>query len=424
VRTRLCRIFRLRSAIEPRLRERFAVVGDNRLSARSGASAGLVLVAGTVMRSDFATGEFRDGTRLLLSTHNIGEDMKPTRIFLVRLFLLLSTIVCSFPALAASYTFISIDYPGAAQTDAYGISNSGQVVGNFYDAAFNALGSYSYNGSFKLIPPPSGSLATSLSGVNVSGVMDGAATFDGVTGVGFIRSSKRNYTTFAHPGSSDTEGRAINDNGLITGFYLDPTESFNIGFIYYSSSNTFQDIGPGPVVNPSAGTIAQGVSNNGQVVGSSVLVAAAACPTCAQKRYGWLRSASGATMVFDVNGVNTAARGITDSGLITGFINGNQGFVTTLGGSSSYQSIPLSAVQLVTFPGAAATLPEAITNGGVIAGIWNDAEGNSHGFVAIPSTVATSKDQCKGSGWQSLTRIDGTTFKNQGDCVSYTNNGD
>jgi len=33
------------------------------------------------------------------------------------------------------------------------------------------------------------------------------------------------------------------------------------------------------------------------------------------------------------------------------------------------------------------------------------------------------KDQCKNGGWQTLKRADGSSFKNQGDCVSYTNTG-
>ncbi|MBV9216323.1 MAG: thrombospondin type 3 repeat-containing protein [Acidobacteria bacterium] len=35
----------------------------------------------------------------------------------------------------------------------------------------------------------------------------------------------------------------------------------------------------------------------------------------------------------------------------------------------------------------------------------------------------TNKDQCKNGGWQFWTRRDGSIFKNQGDCVSFTNNG-
>jgi hypothetical protein len=37
--------------------------------------------------------------------------------------------------------------------------------------------------------------------------------------------------------------------------------------------------------------------------------------------------------------------------------------------------------------------------------------------------VATSADQCKKGGWEDVTRANGTPFKNQGDCVSFTKNG-
>ncbi|HEX3100122.1 MAG TPA: hypothetical protein VHQ41_04120 [Patescibacteria group bacterium] len=40
-----------------------------------------------------------------------------------------------------------------------------------------------------------------------------------------------------------------------------------------------------------------------------------------------------------------------------------------------------------------------------------------------PPPVATNKDQCKNGGWANVVRADGSGFKNQGDCVSYTNNG-
>ena len=37
--------------------------------------------------------------------------------------------------------------------------------------------------------------------------------------------------------------------------------------------------------------------------------------------------------------------------------------------------------------------------------------------------AVTSKDQCKKDGWKSVSRADDSPFKNQGDCVSYTQNG-
>lgn len=45
------------------------------------------------------------------------------------------------------------------------------------------------------------------------------------------------------------------------------------------------------------------------------------------------------------------------------------------------------------------------------------------GGACIDGNVPTTKDQCKNGGWMTSVRSNGTTFKNQGDCVSYTNNG-
>ncbi len=40
-----------------------------------------------------------------------------------------------------------------------------------------------------------------------------------------------------------------------------------------------------------------------------------------------------------------------------------------------------------------------------------------------PFEVAASKDACKNGGWKTLRRADGSTFKNQGDCIQYANTG-
>ena len=44
-------------------------------------------------------------------------------------------------------------------------------------------------------------------------------------------------------------------------------------------------------------------------------------------------------------------------------------------------------------------------------------------FTISALTVATTADGCKNDGWRSLARTDGSTFRNQGDCVSYTQTG-
>jgi hypothetical protein len=37
--------------------------------------------------------------------------------------------------------------------------------------------------------------------------------------------------------------------------------------------------------------------------------------------------------------------------------------------------------------------------------------------------AVAEKDQCKKGGWANVTRDDGSTFKNQGDCIQYVNTG-
>jgi hypothetical protein len=49
--------------------------------------------------------------------------------------------------------------------------------------------------------------------------------------------------------------------------------------------------------------------------------------------------------------------------------------------------------------------------------------GNSITYDFEPFRVASSKDACKNGGWKRVRRADGSPFRNQGDCVSYTNNG-
>jgi hypothetical protein len=91
----------------------------------------------------------------------------------------------------------------------------------------------------------------------------------------------------------------------------------------------------------------------------------------------------------------------------------------------------------VTWNTILANNPDAVIIGGV--GI-NQGSGNpalttavdafSFGTTSACATynfdvfkVAENKDQCKNGGWQTYKRSDGSSFKNQGDCVSYTNNG-
>jgi len=55
------------------------------------------------------------------------------------------------------------------------------------------------------------------------------------------------------------------------------------------------------------------------------------------------------------------------------------------------------------------------------AGIWTVS--NVQLGQGEAANVATAKNECKKGGWANLTRANGSSFKNQGDCIQYVNTG-
>ena len=56
-------------------------------------------------------------------------------------------------------------------------------------------------------------------------------------------------------------------------------------------------------------------------------------------------------------------------------------------------------------------------------GLWNVSNVQLGQAADDDDDVATNKDDCKKGGWADLTREDGSSFKNQGDCIQYVNTG-
>ena len=85
-----------------------------------------------------------------------------------------------------------------------------------------------------------------------------------------------------------------------------------------------------------------------------------------------------------------------------------------------------------TLSGLQTACPNAVVVGyGVNVGTYNpnydvytdlfDFNGTIYDFE--PYQEATNANQCKNGGWRSYTRGNGTTFRNQGDCIQYVNTG-
>ena len=82
--------------------------------------------------------------------------------------ILLSTLVAAH---AASYTFTTIDDPGAPNTWAYGINTAGQIVGTFGNSP-EAHGFVTDGATFTTIDVP-GAVYTQAFGINATNVVVG-----------------------------------------------------------------------------------------------------------------------------------------------------------------------------------------------------------------------------------------------------------
>ena len=164
----------------------------------------------------------------------------------------------------ARFTKIAVPFPGALGTFPYGINNSGEVVGGWWDSNKDEHGFTLIAGAYTSFDYPGGS-ETAGFGINSAGDIVGG--YNDASGVphGFLLSGGA-YTSFNFPGAGETDPYGINDAGDIVGLYCTTTECPSglagaQGFLL--SQGVFTTIGmPGEVL-----TYAAGINNNGVVVG-------------------------------------------------------------------------------------------------------------------------------------------------------------
>jgi uncharacterized membrane protein len=286
--------------------------------------------------------------------------------------LLCAALVLAAPGWAFAYVITPIEYPGATSTQVFGLNDAGQVAGvaTVGSSVIPFVWSPAGGGTFTLLPSaPAGSPVPDVAiGINDAGTIVGGAINASGNEVGF-RLSGGTYTYFAYPGAAGTEARGIGTAGLITGFSGDAAGNL-LPIIYDPAANAFTSI-PVPGILARPGNFAQGINAAGQVVGGAFISGVGYS--------GFLRQSNGTVTTFQINGRDTRARGINDAGVIVGWYNGTDAFVEFSPGSFSF----------FDFPGATVTIAEGINDLGELSGVWNDAAGNTHSFVARVPEPAT-----------------------------------
>lgn len=223
-------------------------------------------------------------------------------------------------------------------------------------------------GSLYTLPLVSGSTETIAFGVNNKLEITGFALNSSTTYEdGFVGpASGTNYTTFDDTSSPNTQARAINKSGYITGI----TNATGSGSTYIPFERTPNGTITNVTMNGTAmNYLAQGINAKKLFTGSYY--------NTSNVITGYIGKNAAWKKDFTLPGITTTAvagRGMDDNGDLTGWYedsSGNQhGFYYPKGGT------PVTIDDT-----GGVTNPEGINNKGEISGLYTDSSGNRHGFI-------------------------------------------
>jgi probable HAF family extracellular repeat protein len=277
-----------------------------------------------------------------------------------------AAFLCTWtPGIAASqtFTYTTIDAPGARNTTALGINDRSQIVGSFDNGATDYHGFQRSNGQFTIIDGP-GATFTTPAGINNKGQIVGGYVI-GDRMHGFLL-DRGQFTTIDPPGSTNSTALSINDAGQIVGQYLDATGAQH-GFLWTHGRFVTVD-----VAGSAEGRGLFGINRSGQVVGRY--------GDASGRLHGFRLEPGGAGITVDVApGSFTQPNAISERGEIVGEASNSRGFLLSFG-----------RLATVNVAGSQTTLPIGVNRRGQIVGRYVDGTAGNfreRGFIATPIGV-------------------------------------
>lgn len=302
-------------------------------------------------------------------------------------------VALAVPLQLSAQTYTTFDPPNSISTQTSGITQAGAITGFYLDDSlvFHAF-LRAADGSFTSFDAPGAGggffLGTFPNSINQPGEIAGSWNDPSFTH-GFLRTAKGAIITFdATPTSTFTNVTSMNQGGAITGYWADPGIFPNTNCFLRAHDGNITTFNPPGAITSNALAI-----NNDGVIAGYYLDASA-------QSHGFLRAADGTFTTIDVPGAGTgggaftpfgslfqgtAANAINQAGTITGlWVDANflaHGFVRAKDGT------------LTSFdpPGSVFTFPGAINPAGEIAGYWCDFS-TCHGFLRTAEGAITSFD--------------------------------
>jgi hypothetical protein len=288
---------------------------------------------------------------------------------------------------AGPFTFQSFDppqsslVPAVGLSEAFAISNTGMVVGNYWTGTSpsnaTSVGYEFQNGVYTSFTAPGSGTGyfsgTYVEGINssglaviVTGVFNSAETQVSVASY-LYNPVSMTYTPINYPNAvvGGTEANFINDNGIVTGDYLDSSGIVH-GFQYNVTTTQFTRLPdvPGAITQ----TAAQSTAPNGDFVAN--------WDDSSGNFHGALYANGSYTPLNYPGSTQTRTFGINATGEITGYYTlsdgSHHGFIYDNGNWTT-----------VDYSGAAGgTFLYSNNDAGQIAGYWVDADGAYHSLLA------------------------------------------
>lgn len=281
-------------------------------------------------------------------------------------------ILTAAPALAqtdATYTFTTVDYPGAAVTRLIGINDHFEMVGHYIMPGGVRHAMLVKLGTFIPLDPDGvlGAQPSAATQINNRGEITGWYS-DAAGRHGYVLRGDV-LTTIDYPGSSFTQVNGVSDRGVVFGHFRDAAGIFH-GFVLSGESFEQVDV-PGAL-----DTLPYYINARGETVGEWD-------PDPKVIGHGFLLTKDGEWVSFDAPAAaanSSAAIGINDRRQILGFDIQPGGLVR----GWIVNAEKVSTDEYVFFyPPGVSGFPETINNSGVVVGYYSDGT-SVHGFVAMP----------------------------------------
>jgi hypothetical protein len=270
---------------------------------------------------------------------------------------------------AATYSFTTLDYPGATQTEAYGVNDAGHVVGVYRIGISNPRGFVFDGATYTDVPV---TVCTQIQAYGITNRDEIVGTCSNTSGThGFFKDPSGVEIIYDAPGAVSTGLQAVNSAGVMAGGFDEGS-----GITHGVVTDTAESFTLVVDVPGAKGTGVWGLNASNVMAGYY---------SDAGNQVHGFTSPDGSSFDFiDVPGATaTQAFGITTAGQVSGtyYVSGvGHGFLKD---GASYTTID--------YPGASFTAVRGISPDGTkLAGAFVDASSRVRGFLATTRAADTT----------------------------------